>query len=489
MTETPAETLANETLASNFFIGINCFPGNDKYKFKRLLVSLLLKPMFNEKWYPETALTTTVVESPLMTYYRKEAEFIRQNLLGIPNKSLSDMVKFLQARRFELSTSNVCIEFLVDGLELKSQGKTELLKIIDEFKTFHPNTIVSGTTQHTSLTVNRNIFLHNHKKHFVCFCDDDDLSCSIDTKLELLEIYIHFIFRQIKLTGPTASTEFKKYVGSEKVVEQFYKLQNVNPTNSVEIMELTNVFRKELYDFLLTNPDYTDEVKKRIEEERALREAEESKTVKPETVKTDSQNFHGPAITEPVVLSEKLVLKPYSYATQAAKFIYYTSTFYGPHFFATYTTKHNESNISYGIWSLIIPPWTIDNFTNVKEVKNEDVIYDVMHHLIRKNSCLMITHTKPIYYYLSPSFNDYKTATTNDAIVSLGNSMMFGPNQKFKLSKQGFEYDSIVEYCRNGVVSNEFVADRDFRGYSVEDVFDYTKDFEKWNELIKKYDL
>lgn len=474
-------------LEKNFFIGINCFHGNNKYKFKRLLASLLVKPSYNQKWYPETTLSLRTTETPLMVYNRNEADYIRSNLLGIPDKSLSDMVKFLLNRRFELCEKNICVEFLIDGVDINTDGSKELFKIIEEFKTFHPNVIISGTKQHTSLTVNRNIFLKNHKTEYVCFCDDDDLSCSIDSKFELFEIYIHYIFEQFHKVGPVISKEYIKYKNSEKVLKYITDFQNIERKNieTLEIMKITNEFRKTLFDFLLTNPDYTDEYKQTVPKQPM----KENIQVEP------TDEFHGSAITEPIVLTDYLTLKPYSYASQAAKFIYYTSSFFGPHFFPTYTTRHNSCNISYGIWSLIIPPWTIDNYTNVKEVKNEDVIYDVMHHLIRPKVALAIKITKPIYFYLSPSYNDYENLVTNDSIASLGNSMMYGPNKKYKLSKEGFEYDSIVEYSRKNVPSFEFVSGRDFRGYSIEDVKKYMESLNSddwvndWNKFIKTVDL
>ena len=523
-------------ITKKFFIGINCFPGNDKYKFKRLLASLLVKPKFNEKWYPETSLSQQTFESPLMTYFKNEAEFIRRNLMSVCNASLTKMVNSLLEKRFERSTSDACVEFLVDGLELPNK---DLMDIIEEFKQFHKNVIVSGTKYHTSVTVNRNIFLKNHKSDYVCFCDDDDISCSIDVKVELFRIYLNYIYYQIKDTNLRTIPEFKKYVGSENVIECITNIVSSDKTklSDFDIMNLTDKFRKATFDFLLTNPDYKPTVVNKnvnkVVEQSDIKQSDVNKDIKQldaeqsdvdkninqsdykisdvkqsdvnnDVKQTDNKtsdvnkDFHGPSIKEPIKLTDYLILKPYSYATIASKLIYYTISYFGPHFFQTYTIKHNKNSICYGIWSLIIPPWTIDNYTNVKEVKNEDVIYDVMHHLIRPNSWLMIKNTRPTYFYMMPSFNDYSALTTNDAIASVSNTIMFGPSRKYKLSKKGFEYDSIVEYKRNGQSSFEFVADRDFRGYSVEDVQKYIfethgckdNNFIKiWDNIIREYDL
>lgn len=483
------------TLEQNFIIGINCFPGNNKYKFKRLLISLLMKPEFNVDWYPKTILTNDKIESQLSHYYRKESEFILSNLLTIPDKSLIDMMKFLELRKFKQCETNICIEFLIDGINIDSDENVELKNIISEFKILHPNIIISGTKEHTNLTINRNIFLKNHKKDYVCFCDDDDISCSIDTKFELFKIYLINIYHKIISSSEILIKELNKYNNSDKLISKFnqiseYKFNFDNGKLYDELLKLENDFRKSIYDFLLTNPNL-----KIQSENNTIKNIDNINLYKD----IDLKKFHGKPINEPIILSDYLKLYPYSYANQSAKNIYYSLSYFGPHFFQTYTTEHNGINISYGFWSLIIPPWTIDNYTNVKEVKNEDIVYDTFHHLIRPKSCLAILETKSIYFYLSPSYNDYKKIVSNDSMASLGNSMMFGPNQKFKLSRENFEYDSVVEYIHNNIKTLEFVSDRDFRGYTIQDVQKYIRSTNKnisdselihiWNELIKTYDL
>lgn len=482
------------TLEQNFIIGINCFPGNNKYKFKRLLVSLLMKPEFNSNWYPKSILTDDKFESQISCYYRKESEFILSNLLTIPNKSLFDMIKFLESRKFKHCESNICVEFLIDGIEIDSNENQELKHIISEFKTIHNNTIISGTKEHTNLTINRNIFLNNHKKDYVCFCDDDDISCSIDTKFELFKIYLIHIYHKIISSSEIITKELLKYNNSDKLISKFnqiseYKFNFDNDKLYDELLNLENDFRKLIYDFLLTIPNLkikSENISEKIKSENIYKDI-------------DLKKFHGEPIKEPIILTDYLKIYPYSYANQHAKNIYYSLSYFGPHFFQTYTTEHNGINVSYGFWSLIIPPWTIDNYTNVKEVRNEDIVYDIFHHLIRPKNCLVILNTKSIYFYLSPSHNDYQKVVSNDSMASLGNTMMFGPNQKFKLSRENFEYDSIVEYIHNNIKTLEFVSDRDFRGYTIQDVQKYIKSINEnisdselikiWNDLIKQYDL
>lgn len=443
---------------NKFFVGINCFPGNDKYKFKRLLVSLLMKPKLN------------------FSSINQESEFIKDNIINIPDGTISEMVEYLKIKNFTLCESDVCVEFLVDGfdcfVDCKYSQNNNLITIIDEFKKFHKNTIISGTEKHTSLTINRNIFMKNHKTDYICFCDDDDISCSIDTKFELFNIYIKYIFTKIQKNSKCLIEILNRFFPNDDTKNLRNSINEIIIcekilNNDRKILELSNKFRKNCYDFL-KNLNYVDKSKILINQNQTQKQTQNQK--------------------------QKIKINPYKYSTQISKKLYYSFSFFGPHFFETYTQKNNSYNITYGFWSLIIPPYTIDNFTNIKEVKNEDIVYDVMHHLIRPNNCLCIVGTRPIYFYLSPSYNDYKTITENDNIASLGNAMMFGPNYHFKLPSSKYEYDSIINYCKileNGDLEKtcEFVADRDFRGYTIEDVKTFCNCenwVDVWNDLIKQ---
>lgn len=424
-----------------FYIGINCFPDNDKYKFKRLLVSLLVKPKFHNIEL-KTKLATN--KNSLLIF---ESEFIRKNLSNVPNGSIFEMIdslkdSFVLCNKF---TSLVCVEFLVDGLhDIDETFKT----IIDDFKKIHKNTIVSGTKFHTSLTVNRNIFLKNHKTDYVCFCDDDDLSCSIDTKYELFVIYLNYIYHKIQTNSKALLDEIKQ---DEKLKKTIQYITNTprNLLTTEQIINITNKFRKSAFEFLKNLPTLN---------------------VKPKIIEKNGKTFE---------------IKPYKFSTQLAKKMYFALSFFGPHFFTTYSDKYKSYGITYGFWSLIIPPWTIDNFTNVKEIKNEDIIYDVMHHLIRPTTSLTIIATNPIYIYLTAGKNGYNMETTKDNVASLGNAMMFGPDENFKFPNYGFSYDSIVEYCRNSKDSLEFVADRDFREYTIEDIKNFCG-IDEWNKVFCK---
>ena len=242
------------------YLGINCFPGNDKYKFKRLLTSLLVVPYFPDalnigfqinklvvklvnELLKRPEYTPEVINKICSKYVLKilnpktemiklpqelnefnsvpfsfnmdiDTEFyiitkdktflpVIQQVASVikgwntvliyehlPNKSsIKEMIDYL-INNFNfkpISSDKICVEFLVDRTENINQ---EFENIINEFKSLYKGKVsVCGTVKKTNLMINRNIFMYRHLEDYKIFCDDDDVSADLDSKLKIVDTY------------------------------------------------------------------------------------------------------------------------------------------------------------------------------------------------------------------------------------------------------------------------------------------------------------
>ena len=222
-------------MSSQKVIGITCFKGNNKLKFKKFLLSLILTPKLSDDdidklnsqvinaIYKKISNKSNFTEEEVKKIndeLKKETGLSFTNFISLngndieiinPKFSIEQICKikiitseflkfdkdikilemydyfinhgFKSIEYNEEEFKNLTIEFLQDGLFNS--------KIINDFKKLWKGKIViNGTKQKTNLMINRNIFLERHKNDYVHFCDDDDISADLKTLNLMFDVVI-----------------------------------------------------------------------------------------------------------------------------------------------------------------------------------------------------------------------------------------------------------------------------------------------------------
>ena len=350
-------------MSSQKVIGITCFKGNNKLKFKKFLLSLILTPKLSDDdidklnsqvinaIYKKISNKSNFTEEEVKKIndeLKKETGLSFTNFISLngndieiinPKFSIEQICKikiitseflkfdkdikilemydyfinhgFKSIEYNEEEFKNLTIEFLQDGLFNS--------KIINDFKKLWKGKIViNGTKQKTNLMINRNIFLERHKNDYVHFCDDDDISADLKTLNLMFDVVIR-------------------------------RRETILKENENIKQEINN-----------------------------------------ENIKLDSENEN----IKQEINNENIKPNPQFYGT----------IFVFPSWTINKINKQPELTFRRGFWGSIICPNTPNNYTKINDTYKEDYYYYMNH----KDNIIIFTFPSCIYYYIEASQTNYK---------------------------------------------------------------------------------
>lgn len=194
-------------------LGINCYPQNNKSRFRILLASLLVKPITmsviqpwidknkNSQFNSIREVMDSLLNSGFQTYdlndlkNKIEITFLCDSSSGYNYIDFDDFdERKTQIIVNDIKAKNISSKEYFETI-YKNDVRTELDEIKSIFNEFtelvYPiKTYFEGTPYHNHCNVNRNVFMEKHMDKFIFFSDDDDFNSPLTQKIKHVESYI-----------------------------------------------------------------------------------------------------------------------------------------------------------------------------------------------------------------------------------------------------------------------------------------------------------
>ena len=266
----------------------------------------------------------------------------------------------------------------------------QLKQIYNEFHELYPNSSFHGTKYHTNAMINRNIFLNNHISEFKFIIDDDDFSCSLDNRNDMLRLYKGYTER------------IYHQLGYERLIKSL--LAKLDPHHKALRTNSLEEFRRAIFTFFKTiTPNKLQLFK--------------------EYMKVSVFRFRGIIKTEREIGLKK-------------------------------EKKEEQKSVHCsGIWSAVFPPFLINNYMNVQEMASDDVGFMDAHESLHNHLPLSLfpSYYYISTSYSGYGKLENESIEVKKRIYALG-AVQTGKNRDaykscfLNFGKYYYKYDSVVEF-------------------------------------------
>ena len=277
--------------------------------------------------------------------------------------------------------------------KFKNDYTAELQQIKTMFNEFHaiyPNSSFHGTKYHTNAMINRNIFLNNHISEYKFIIDDDDFSCSLDNRNDMLRLY----------KGYTERIFYK--MGYGQLMKTM--LAKIDPHHKALRTNNLEDFRRAIFTFFkIITPNKLQFFK--------------------EYMKVSVFRFRGIIKTEREIGLKK-------------------------------EKKEEQKSVHCsGIWSAVFPPFLINNYMNVQEMASDDVGFMDAHESLHNHlplslfpSYYYISTSYSGYGKLEEESVEVKKRIYALGAIQTGKNRDAYKSNFINYGKYYYKYDSVVEF-------------------------------------------